>query len=114
MNVIKELAAKANFGDEKAIAELRLTNIARVEFSTLDEVTKDRLERIFTICAKAAIAGKVLGLDCIKVSALNVMGLTQLLATAELNCKLRYGVDKDDVYKRMAIILSDRRKWLET
>lgn len=113
MDVTKELAAKANFGDEKAIAELRLTNMATIEFSALNEVTKDRLERIFTICAKAAIAGKVLGLECIKVSALNVMGLTQLLATAKLKCKLRYSVDKDDVYKRMDIISRDRRNWLE-
>lgn len=42
MDVTKELAAKANFGDENAIAELRLTNMATIEFSSLNEVTKDR------------------------------------------------------------------------
>ena len=113
MNAIKDLARKANFGDEKALAELHLSNVASIEFSTLNEVTKDRLERIYTICAKAAMSAKVLGLECIKESALNVMGMTQLLATTELNCQLRYCLGKDDIYKRMDVIIRDRRKWME-
>lgn len=75
MDVIKEFVVKVNFGDEKVMVEFWLINMVIIEFLVFNEVIKDRFECIFIICVKVVIVGKVLGLECIKVFVLNVMGL---------------------------------------
>ena len=58
MEATKELARKGMNGDEQAIEALHLTNVANVEYQEIGLLTKDSLERIYRLCAKAAMAGK--------------------------------------------------------
>ena len=84
-----------------------------MEHQKLDNITKDVLERVYSLCAKAALSGKCLGIDLVKISAMHVMELTQLLANKELKCSLQYALDKDDVIKQMNAICKDRYEWLK-
>ena len=114
MEATKELARKAVNGDEQAIEALHLTNVANVEYQAIDSLTKGSLERIYTLCAKAAMAGKCLGYDLLKHSALHVMDMTQFLAKENLKCSLKHGVNKDDVFKRMGVVCKERGDWLRS
>lgn len=42
------------------------------------------------------------------------MEVTELVADKELNVKLNYYVDKDDVLKRMGMVCKERRQWLKS
>lgn len=113
MDNTKESANKAMFGDEQAIEALRLSNVSNVDYQKLEQITKDILERIYNLCAKAAMSGKCLGIDLLKTSAMQVMKMTQLLATKELKCSLQYALDKDDLIRRMSVVCKDRYEWLK-
>ena len=110
----KELARKRMNGDEQAIEALHLTDVANVEYQGIDSLRKDSLERMYTLCAKAAMAGKCLGYELLKHSALHVMDMTQFLAKENFKCSLIHGVNKDDVFKRMGVVCKERGDWLRS
>jgi len=97
MDATRDLASRGMHGDEGAIKALHLSDVADLDYQTLSVITKDILEGIYTICAKAALSGKCLGIDLLKCSAIHVMETMQLLASKELTCSLHYTLDKDDV-----------------
>ena len=109
MDSTRELANKAMMGDEQAAKSLRLSDVSAVEYQNLNEISKDILDRIYTLSAKAAMGAKCLGLDLLKMSSIHVMEMTNLLASKELNCSLCYNLDKDDVIKRMSALCKDGR-----
>ena len=106
------LATKANLGDSKALEELGVSDVAPVDFQKIKSIDKSTLQTIMTLCAKGAMAGKVLGIDILEKSALHVMEMTQLVADNELKAKLDFYVDKDDVLKRMGVVCKQRWQWL--
>ena len=114
MDATRDLASRGMHGDERAIKALHLSNVADVDYQSLSVITKDILERIYTLCAKAALSGKCLGIDILKCSAMHIMEMTQLLASKELKCSLHYTLDKDDVIKRMSVVCKERYEWLKS
>ena len=115
MDATRDLASRGMHGDEQAIEALHLSNVADLDYQSLPEkLTKDILERIYTLSAKAALSGKCLGIDLLKSSATHVMEMTQLLASKELKCSLKYTLDKDDVVRQMSALCKDRYQWLKS
>ena len=69
-----------------------------MHFQDLHKIDKGTLVIILTLSAKGVMAGKCLGIELLERSALYIMETIELVADKEPNVKLKYYIDKGDVF----------------